>query len=499
MSIPQILALSFQTSAPQAKIITGGNVQLLGSTFSSGQTYAAEHCAQARIVQFNGALYAFVQSGVFRSTNYGQSWSSIYSPPSIVANSGIKQIYVIQLAGVATLCIAYESTDIANWTVRLAKSTDGITWTASGTYYTVYNGAATAYVNADFIYKGSVYSFGDYSGAADFYYYAVYDFTNLTATRSAISFNTIFSLTSMMQPEFVEFNGSLFTIIGSGSAASATIHLIRINGTAWSQVGSLNTPLTSSSSYQERTARSGLFTDGTNIYTLLYYQGGAGADTTGFRCVQFNSSFVGTDITTTVVPDTMRGGTNVIPSTARVRTLVDCVSDPASPQIYIWYCPNGGGGSSIFTPWSIYRWVNNTTQFEFVDTGASYQDAIPFTKLTEGSTFYTTDNNSYSNHVEILSRATTNNGTAIRLTFKLYSASGTQLVDMTGYYGTNADEFADNVATLSAPSSGSLVGNTVENLVADNGVTTYGVTWESNADGFGSGDPYKFVFRTVPA
>jgi len=482
MSVPQLLSLSFQTTTPRAMILTGGDAQVLGSAFGTAATYNVSNCAQARIVQFKGALYAFAQNAVYRSTDLGQNWTIVLTPASIAVASPAKQIYVVQLSGEAHLCIAWCE---AGGQVRLARSIDGTAWTQAGPFSVSFG--SLPYIHGDFIDSGVVYVF---SGGADYPYYAMFNFNSLTAARAATSFVALYSVSQMNGPEFVSYQGSIYFILGTGSGAGATARLIRVNGALNQQVSTIALPLPAGLSYG-RDYRNAVFTDGTNIYGIL---NGGDVSVATTRCVRFNSSFVATDITNTVLPTAMSSTSLTI--YARTRSLVDCVSDPANPQIYIWHCPLTTVAADDFTPWVIYRWVNDATQLEFLDSGPSYQVAIPFVKTTEGSNFYTTSDGEFSSHAEIIDKVTTNNGTAIRITFLLYSTNGTTLLDVRGYYGAQTDPWASNLATLSAPSSGTLVGSVIENIVGDNGVTSYSVTWESMADGIGNGDKYKFVLHT---
>jgi len=177
--------------------------------------------------------------------------------------------------------------------------------------------------------------------------------------------------------------------------------------------------------------------------------------------------------------------------------MVDTVTDPANPAIYIYHTNNGSYSATTTQMWSIYQWNGNSSQITLQDTGGDVSDACPWNRFSQGTTV-SQQNGSlvFGPHVEITGTQTVLTGPgSIRFSFKLFSSTGSQIVTVRGFFGTVNDEYAATAASLTNPSHGSMNGNINENLTADNGATTYEITWNSGTDGIAQQQAYKFVFN----
>lgn len=78
------------------------------------------------------------------------------------------------------------------------------------------------------------------------------------------------------------------------------------------------------------------------------------------------------------------------------------------------------------------------------------------------------------------------------ISYRAYSSTGTETVDVEFFYGEANNQQPTAQASLSSPSSGTLNGNVIEGITADN-TTTYTVVWNAQSDGALSGETRMIV------
>jgi len=474
MGIPQFLALNNQTGTPQLRYYRGGSVIPIGQSFGTAETFNADTQPSQRVVHFFGKLYAFVRGAVYVSTNAGQNWTSTFVPPSIDAATQIKIIAVMLINGTPTLCIAYKSTD-STTALRLSRTTDGVSWTNSSTFYS-FTSASWVGFQGDTIFGSQLYSVS--CSVAN---YLVMNFGTLTAAVSG----ALPASGGAQELDMTIFNNKLYMLVPGASTAL----FFELNGTSFVQVASFSFGV----SLDTTDGKNTIFVDGTNMYALVFLAG----TTLSWRCLQITSALAITNITSTVVPAAMQS--NQVAS-SRCRVMVDTVTDPANPAIYIYHTANGTIAANTSQMWSVYQWNGNGALMTLQDTGGDVADACPWNRYSQGTTV-SQQNGSliFGPHVEIVDTQTILSGPGtIRFSFKLYSSSGSQIVTVRGFFGTSTDEYAVTTATLTDPSNGTMNGNINENLTADNGITTYFITWNSGTDGIAQQQSYKFVFNVRP-
>jgi hypothetical protein len=227
-----------------------------------------------------------------------------------------------------------------------------------------------------------------------------------------------------------------------------------------------------------------LFVDGANPASHKLYA--ITNSNSGVLCYELNFSpgLSPVDISSTVIPPGISGTT-----TGRVWVLTDFYADVTTPTVYIYFASNGTPGTS----WTCYQWNGNASVMTAVGgAGGDAADAIPHANHSQGNYFWTGTN---QDKIEIVSKAVT--ATGILYSFKLYSATGVDVVGVKAWWSANNNiPYTTAAATLSNPSAGILIGDTITGLTADN-TTTYTVTWEPLTDGFSVDDYYSFVFEVV--
>jgi hypothetical protein len=223
--------------------------------------------------------------------------------------------------------------------------------------------------------------------------------------------------------------------------------------------------------------RDAMFVDGSNLYCFVY----ASTTAVGWRCYQVTSSFTVSDITSSVIPLAMTGSTGGgnSPTTSRAWPFIDHeASIGASPAIFLNYAVNGVAG----TPFTMYRWNGPASLMTIEDSGGDQSHAIGYMHGPDGGEYAWT-----SGEDTVLITATTPVSGGVRVSFQLFSATGTDMVSMRAWCSDAATEYPTTAAIFSNPSVGTLtMADTVNTgLTADNGTTTYQVTWVAGAGGNG--------------
>lgn len=476
MGIPQFLALNNQTGTPQLQYYRGGTVTPIGTAFASAETLGVTTQPGQRVVHFYGNLYAFVRGAVYISTDAGQIWTVSFTPPLIDAAPQIKTIAVIMLNGTPTLCIGYKSTD-STISLRMSRTTDGVTWTNSATFSSFADAGFVGF-QSETIYGGQLYALSPSVGR-----YLVMNFGTLTASVSGV----IPGVGGLQELDFTIFNNILYAVVPN---TATNVAFYRIAGTSFVAVTSFNF---ASGNLDTTNGKNALFVDGTNMYALVFSAGTALV----WHLLQLTSALAITEITSTVLPSTMLANQT---NASRCRVVVDTVTDPATPAIYIYHTADGTVAANAAQMWSVYQWNGNAAQLTLQDTGGLVAHAIPWNTYSQGTTV-SQQNGSlvFGPHAEIVGTQTLASGVgSIRVSFKLFSTSGSQLVTVRGFFTDVLGEYATSSATFTDPSAGNLNGNVIENLTANNGLTTYEVTWSSGSDGIAQQEAYKFVLNVRP-
>ena len=245
-----------------------------------------------------------------------------------------------------------------------------------------------------------------------------------------------------------------------------------------------------------------MFTDGTNMYLFHFHN-----NSEGWLCHQIDSSFVVTDLTSTVLPEylTYVNDTTVTSATTSgvVRVLIDQVTNPTSPRYFIYANTNttsisSAGIPSNSVPWRIYQWQGNASEMAYIDQGGGVLHAFNFgaTKTSDqGPWFAERFFNVVSPNITIVDRDYLPSG-QIRIYYQVrYTSShpanlfNVRTIRVIGLYGTDGD-LATSQATLTNTSAGTLVGNAATGISINSGI--YFVDWDRAADGITENTKYSF-------
>jgi len=472
--------LNFQDgTTPQVKLYNGTQTSPVGVSFGvldSGVTSTAEPRATNRVIQFgsNNIFYATVGNQVYRTTDGGASWTSVYTLAALAVNQSTKTgLFLPYINGVPHLALFWKTTGTSE-TLSGAVSSNGTTWTSYGPVFMgTPTGAPAGGFYGGYMYRNKIFTVRPGSTAVA----AVFSFD---PGSGAFSLNTVATMgtTNREAADFCEFNGNLLLLF---KLTGGTANLAVLGG------GSFANVITSfvGVGVAATGGKSGMLVDGSNLYCFLY-----ATALLGWKCFEVSSTYIATDITSTVIPIGMTGSTSGGNSAAdsRVFLMVDQEATPgANPNKYLYYT----NGTVAGNPWTVYQWQGSGSVMTQLDTGGgSTTQALSLTTFSQGSYFWADD----ANHVELTNRTPLSN--SLRLYFVVSSDSGVAVVDVRAWRGSALQEYPITAATLTDPSSGSMSGNTITGLIADN-VTVYQVTWQTGTDGFAAGDPYSLILEVM--
>ena len=459
MTVSQFLALS--QVGPQVYLYNNATPTPIGATFGTpdnntdkGQEFYTD---QSAVIAYEGqeTFLAVVGGTIYHSTNGANTWSGVQALINLFAisqgaHSGLR---ISSQSGTTKLFISYSGS--STW--YTAYSSDGGTTWAIVSASNVVNVNFTVIGDAVF-WNGKLYT----AGWSDNQVNAEVSIFN--PSTNSISVTTGLGGQSRLSPRLCVFNGNLYGLFHSDS--NGTIDIWQLVGNSWTNVANLN----GGTAPQNGLMQWELFEQGGFMWAIF------GIGTT-WHCSQIATNL-------TVTPTSVAIPAAFNSATGRVRVFPDYAANTGSePQLYIYYAQDGNST----TNWTVWQW-NAGALMTLVDTGGSVQDYLGGVKNSQGSTFW----QSSADRVDILSRTSATGG--IRYSFQLYSSSGTDIVSIRGWQGDNTASYAYVAATLANPSAGTLVGNTVTGLTADN-TTVYQVTWSSGVDGFSSGADYQFMLE----
>lgn len=428
-----------------------------------------------RVVQFRGDddLFVMCKGQVYRYD--GAAWNSVYTMVAYVdsaqlAGSDSHGPHLVYVNSVPTLVVIWKhSSGFTQW--NSSQSTDGTTWTPTASFQ-----------------SSSIQPYGCYR--AHVVNGIIYWFIATGSNQSRLAF---WNPTSQTGGEFnypiavrdsscdaTVLNGR-HLIMGSATTAPFNARVFELNGGALAEVASLP----GTEAWVAGTKQC-LFTDGTDLFAIRVLSGPV------WSCHRLTDNGLGgfniADITGTV----FTAGVQSLPNTSHWCALIDHEANPTatSPDIWLAQMGDGAPGSLI----NFYRWngpaalIGNAGSPN--DTGGDASACLPYMWNVSGSHFWTGG----VPHAVIESATPTLGGEII--SFRLYSASGVDAVQVDLLYSDIIGVRANQVGSLSNPSHGAISGGNLNTgLTADNGATLYSFKWGLIADGVGAGDRVERQLR----
>lgn len=304
------------------------------ATFSTGAFYDGNTFGSPYAVQFGKYIYHLLPSGVYQydtitDANVLLRSFTGYSPQNHYENSG--GIYLSFDGTEWYLTCMY----VSGATVMRAERYRFLdrTWTTSGTF-----ASATDGQNPGFRY---FFNNNVFWGAANVFY----KYDTLAMTASTVS-NL---LGDHRATSLCMHNNNIFMATPAGTTTNFQLYMFV--GGSWNQVALVNAGITG----MNNTAPGRLFSDGTNMYWLVY------SSTSGWNCFQVDGmTFAITNISTTVLPAFLR--VTGLSASAFKGFHVDSHTDPSNPEIWLTYTAAWAtAGSSL--AW--YRWMGPSTLMQY--------------------------------------------------------------------------------------------------------------------------------------
>jgi hypothetical protein len=482
------------SGTPQAVRIVNASAYQVGVPFGTNDTTSGGLANGSsvgafnyvnRVISFGGdqkTFIATVGTAIFRTTDEFATVSSVQTLTSLTASTVYKTgIHVCDVGGVPTAVIMYVVTAT---TARAMKSTDGITWTDSGTSGALrsWNAASTSQAILDqIVYHNVLYLYGSQgTGGTNC---LVWYFDPATSTFGSFDpgANACGGTLGIWQDALVLLRSTSAGVIELADLTAAS-NTTMLTGIA---TGGFLAPANNVS------MKFGMFVDPNtgNLITFFYATGPGGT----LQCYRITPGLVTTRLTNIVLPSAISslGGT-----LAKAMPFMDLAQNiGGTPTVYVYFAPNGGLTASgiVGTTWTMYKWIDDATEMSFVDTGSTVRHALSINPGPVGGQYsYTTG----QRRVRCTARTAVLGG--MRYTFLLYSDSGADSVKVQGVFGTATEEQLSHAATLSNPSVGTITGGFNTGLTAD-GTTSYQVTWLAGTDGIGQGQRHKFALNVVAA
>lgn len=453
-------------TTPQVRRYVTGVASAQGVAFGSLETSGVVADQQGqRVCRFLGHSTWIVVAGtsIFRTTDAGATYSTVFGPDAELANQPSRSgPHLLYPNGVATLVVAAKLPGTTtSW--KLYTSTDGVTWTKSGAFSLLDTGTLCLYAVTE--WRGSIYAFTTGGGTTHTFIF----------NSSTMSVVTGLPAVGVQCLAMAVYNDRLFAL-GTAPSATSARSLFEFIGGTWQNVQdqfivALLSPVTDQ--------KFCLFTDPASNLLVGICTGVAGA--AGWRAFTWDNSLVRTEITSAIAIQSVLGAAS---TTSRIAEMVDRQDNPATlhPSIYLYVAANGALGS----PMSVYQWNGIASPITSIGAGGNVRHAIPFGVRNGGECFWT----SGQRHIERISATPVIGG--VRFGFKIYSPlPSVDAVSVRWLLAPAGDESPHTpYATLSNPSVGTLsAGNTqVDGLdAADNGATTFFVTWLAQTDGYSIG------------
>lgn len=476
MPTPFLALNVFDGGSPQVKLFNGTQTSAQGVTFGALDTGASILVARYRVVQFGptDTWYAVTGNQVYRTTNAGASWSSVLTLTSLVTNQSTKSgLHVCYLDGIPFLCLFWctgAGFGSSGWTV--ARSSNGTSWSTISNTLSTFDG--TNGMGSQYLWRNKIYALWTVAKSSGPEYVLIADPVSGVTNTVPVGFTNVGDASALA---FCEFNGQLMAVYHT----SGVIRLTRYSAGAFVTAVTL---VASGAASPGQAASFGMLVDGDNLYCFVY-----NSTATGWQCYQVSSTFAATNISSTVIPTGMTGttGGGNAPTGSRVLIMVDQEAAPgANPNKYVYFTRI----ASTAGTWTVFQWMGNLTAMQQIDSGGGTgTQALSAPQNPTGSYNWSSGERS----VSLIDRSPLSG--SLRLYFTLYSPSGSDVVDVNAYVGSINDEYPTTSATLADPSSGIMSGNTITGLIADNGATTYQVTWQSQMDGFLAGSPYSLILN----
>jgi hypothetical protein len=443
---------------------TGPSTGATFGTFETGDSVADQF--GARVMRYLGhATWVAVQGDeIFRSTDAGVSWASVFGPDADLGTTVTKSSLMLTYPnGIATLVIL--GYDGAGGYTSLS-STDGVTWSKGAKSALT---AQTMALQGTTLWQQSLYCTAGFGGSARTYR-VLLDSMNVQQITQPDMHGT------QNDSAFCVFNDRFFGVWTR--ASTGTVGLFELLSGEW--VARVTVGGTTTVFKPDR--KISLFVQGSDMFSIFTEDNPAFPGDPNpllFVCREIDSSLTVTDRPTPVA--LIHGGETDF---SRIAALTDGPSGGSGsvPSVYIYFAPDGLAATGV----DVRLWNGPLASISGpLGGGNSTQNSWPLGVQYGGNVFWS----SGQRVVEKIKSEPVES--AVRWTFRLYSPfASVDDQSVRAFQGVATDEWPsgplgpNSNPVLANPSAGVLVGQTITGLdAADNGATDFTVDWLAPTNG----------------
>tara|TARA_R100001244_G_scaffold25113_2_gene25373 strand:+ start:40893 stop:42377 length:1485 start_codon:yes stop_codon:yes gene_type:complete len=490
MAIPELLVADVFKTGAQAQVyeLVGGTTlnaigAAVGNNANEGTPATTEGGICNRVCEYRGELYmavSLVTTGLeIHKYNRGTGLWSIIHSYGTGANS-ITGLYVVNTGTVQRMFLAARVVGSS----RIIYTDDGTVW--SETVDQINVGASSFGQNPGVMFNNKLYQGYMTNGHLCF----EVDPTAL----SIVSLNVAsIATTSDGGPmDLVAHDDRLMMLCTDDDFVGA------VDWALYEFTGSgfvLNTQITTGLAWNNTTQVAHgmvcLFQDpgNNNLIALVNGIGELGAVSTdygssAFRLAPSGSSFTVTNITDPLIPTAYRPGTRTTVNDASDRWYCVVVNDttPGTPEAYIFLAIGPAPG----TGYSVYTYVDDTTELVSPVAGPSTAYSIPQTKFGGGLRI----NKASGNQCAIEFGQAVEGG--YEVSYRIYGTVTSQTVR--GYYSLDQETPTTQMTIASQTGGGAISGgNSITGVTGDDGSTLFTLVWDIETDLVVSGDAVHII------
>lgn len=474
------LALARQASPPAVFRYLNGAVEQVGNTFGTAESPAAPSgvdMGAQRVCQFKGSndLYALNFDDVYQYNKGTGNWTSVHTLANVSATSDSTRIgpIVMQVNGVPTMVVIYPGVPTTEW--RIATSVDGTTWNTSSALTAGTNhGGQEKPVWNPIVVGQTVWFF--FSNTVSVVHYMGVNPSTGTITTVVAQGQVIPAGSSWFLPAACVWDGVHYVVGWTVSGTRAALY--SFDGAVFTQVIDFTGADGIDFMGPASDTKFAIFTDGTDLFCLTKARYSPDSYR-GWYCWRVEPGLTDSNITAAVVPTALGpNGAGNVADDGGFGVIIDQEANPGGvPEIYLYYRADGLVG----TPWQVYKWNGFGTPIgnggSPTGSGGDGSHCMGFDGIGSGKVFWSQDQLDCS--IESIAQAL--GGQLV--SFRLYSESGTETVDVDFFYSAEGESAQSGPATLLNASAGTINANVIEGLTADNGTTLYTVLWNTTATG----------------
>lgn len=451
---------------PKVFRVIGSDSTQLGNDVSASTLEGAGSRSSnpgARVIQFLGNVYLWQNNKLLRFNSGTSNWDVVHTlaqSPLYANGESHTGLWNVQIAS-APLLVGVYFYNNGGTPTPVAVKFDGTTWTEVG----LTGNGTGGDVSRAIVHRNVLYLV---SGAN---FVIAYD-----PSVDAITFMTVAGYGASTAVDFCEYNGGLYALRSTG-AASAPHKILKLIGASWSVQLTLTSTVNGAGD-PETTGSYCLFTDNTHLYALLYQDNGV---SNGVRCFQIdpngNGLTLSAEITNSVITTDIRwptpGSLPLGSVGSRWYCFIDQETLPTAITIELWFAEDHN------TPYVYFEWTSNATLMTEGIAFSTAETTLAQTKYGAGDRVFTLA------EMDIAIVATQPVFGGELITFKAWGDPGFSDKFVRFYFSTE-DEPALQQCTLAGTATGGFsqrFGNQIQQVNADNGVTTYTIIWNGTVDG----------------